>query len=526
MGESRDERDQREDRLRALRDLAHERTGTARSLDTEAHLAASMRARGRQAARERKGRRRWLWLAGSLLILVALATGAVVQMRPGVAGTAVTHGTGTQPQPYLYVFGSRTTTDALVCPQAVAWSPDSQRFAVLGALTCDHSNPAYGSGGTLAIFDAATHRQVSIQPLDTLVKQSGLPKSVTRNAQAMSNLVLFYSGLSWSPNGQQIALTYGAGTQQPSTASSGPGDVVGDPDINGLMLLPTGTTGSPQFFLQPEPRLSHPNGSLAPYDVPAWKISTGKEETLKVGPAFVYAWTATDTLRASVPVTLATAPASVAAPGPVGNPIGGTTFTLWQQGQSAVSDANCATPATPYPSYLMLSLDTGSGIWSPDGRVFIPGGVSISGRVDGLTPQPGAYTQGECFWAGTPDRFPVIPIRDAALRAVLKQTTEVNPPSFAWSQDGKHLAVTLTQMPSVTTTSGQQSTFLYALVNIYDCATGHLLASFDSRKMEPTTSDASTQYASLSWSPDGRHLLLLDQDSNSLAQVDSSLFGK
>lgn len=522
MGESHDQGEQREQRLRALRDLANEQAGTG----TMPQLAASDPSRGIVSARERGHRRRWRWLAGSLFVLVALVGGIAVKTHPSAANQVAP-----SPRPYLFAFGSHHVVGTLTCPQMVAWSPDSQRFAVVGALTCDQSNTTSGSGGVLAIFNAATHQQLANVDLDALIKQKGLPKSVTQNAQEVSGLVFFYSGLNWSPDGREIALAYAGGTQQPPQTPGDQGNIVGDPNVNGLLLLPTGATGSARFLMQPAPRLNPTNNALGPYALSAWNLTTGKEELLSMRPSLAYTWGADDSLQASQPLTSTTAPAPTVPTGPVGNPVGGTRFSLWQQASVGISDANCAesmgaasTPST-FPSYYDLSLNTGTGIWSPDGQVFMPYGLNVNGRLDAPVPPSALDVQGGCSSEGSPTQYPLLPMRDAGLRAALDHTTNADTSTLAWSADGARVAISYAQRPPMS--AGQQTVVPYAVVEVVDCASGKVLATFDSRKMEPATPGVTdAQYMSLSWSPDGRHLLLLDQYSESVVQIDAPLLGK
>jgi hypothetical protein len=218
---------------------------------------------------------------------------------------------------------------------------------------------------------------------------------------------------------------------------------------------------------------------------------------LNVTPALVYSWNEDGTL-APVPDTLL-APQPTAqmplAPGPIGNPDGGETFTSWQSGMLTAQSynsqdglVNVYTWSSTFPS------------WSPDGRYFIAA-IALSGRFQPLgfpTPSP------ELLASKQESHLPVFPVRDKGLQRVLTELR--NQPegasagvSLAWSVSGMVLAA-----------------FGADGINIdfFDCATGRLLA-----RLPNPGSTFAVDNGILGWSPDDRWLLMTSGEIINVASI-------
>jgi hypothetical protein len=276
-----------------------------------------------------------------------------------------------------------------------------------------------------------------------------------------------YWQVAWSPIGRRLALAFFfmVPTHQPPTGA-------------GLLLL-DGDGGHPHVLLQPQ--------ATAWSVAQEWDLVRGTP--LQVVPsassgafatALAYRWGAGGTL---VPDGILSQDRVLPAPprGPVGNPDGGTSFTLWQPG--AVFRAGAA------PASVLYGFGTGFSAWSPDGRylilglnpagVLVPVGQPPPSRQD-LDPHPSAP-------------LPFAPMRDSALQVASNEL--LNPFFVAWRPDGRVLAAYKSHRDQG---SGNG-------VVLYDCATGQRLATLP---LPMTPLSLAGIEASLRWSPDGSRLLL------------------
>jgi hypothetical protein len=192
---------------------------------------------------------------------------------------------------------------------------------------------------------------------------------------------------------------------------------------------------------------------------------------MPLSPALAYHWGANGTL---VPETLLTdtgVPVAPA-PGPVGNPIGDPSFTLWQPGSvnvTAMADSS-----------RLYSWSTILAAWSPDGRYLVDGMTLF-----GLLKPPGRrFPSSYTLILTRMDQVPLLPARDKALLKVVDTAT-----ALAWSPNGHVLAADH---------AGKS-------VDLYDCRTGDRLASL---ALHDKGVASSTAAILLRWSPDGSRLLV------------------
>ena len=105
----------------------------------------------------------------------------------------------------------------LACLQDAAWSPNAQQVAALGySDQCPNDDPSsynYQSG-VLQIYSAATGRLVhTLLPDATVLGLPGIPSPPSSVQPASANAdtskpVLDYTHVLWSPDGNQLALTF------------------------------------------------------------------------------------------------------------------------------------------------------------------------------------------------------------------------------------------------------------------------------------------------------------------------------
>jgi hypothetical protein len=143
----------------------------------------------------------------------------------------------------------------------------------------------------------------------------------------------------------------------------------------------------------------------------------------------------------------------------------------------------------------------------------------------GLAP-PSSPLPASCTSESLTSQLAQLPVRDVALKAVLRQlvapqivpsATTVNGPTtaeFTWSPDGKTMAVMLGGY-----LEGQPPSAPALLV--YDCATGKVLSSFTGHQilvmakvpLNVLYDTNSVSLQSMSWTADGQRLMLMGQSS-------------
>lgn len=474
------------------------------------HLEVSALAPGR--ARITVARRPWLRAAqaASVVIIVFGVLYALVLPHPTFSFLPA------PPLPIPTLF--RYAGQALTCPTAAAWSPDSEQFAVVDYVACDREYPFTSSEAVLAFYDIVRGANSlvphGVMVLDSLVIQRGLPASVRADAQEMRSLRLTYTSLGWSPDGKTLAITF-AGGSITAGAHGQPPALQGDPRINGLIVVSLTGTRTVRVYDQPVAQESTGERAGNPYPLVAWNTTTGQQEVLSVWESLAYRWTADDRLVASMPLLPPPTPPPAASLGRVGNPDGGASFTLWQVGYLHVGNPSCSSATGADLSYIDLGLETNGPIWSPDGAIYIPQGIYSGGRADAPTPGGARGPASECVLTGTLAELPLLPVRDAALRAVVARLTARSNVTLFWRPDGQR--VLLTEVP-VTIQQGSGAEYT---ATVYDCATGQVLATPNTPGSPVGLFGAPT----VEWSPDGQRVLLLGYGDAPLTVLDATVLG-
>ncbi len=358
--------------------------------------------------------------------------------------------------------------DGIACLADAAWSPDNHFIAVLGYQGCPKGKYVLG---LVNLYAARSKQLVSqFKPGDAILH--ALNKAVSTPLRRSSGKQpppdsaggdtappISYGHVIWSPDGQRLAVTFELAAHQPSA--------------HGVVLMSSDGEGA-QVLLQ------HQHSSTRMYT--KWdldQVASASSSALALKPlplAVAYHWGGNGTLVPDTLLTNATLPtAPPLPPGPVGNPDGSSTFTIWQPGLahpiSLVDSSNV---------YSMYTWGTDFAAWSPDGRYLIDG-IGVSGL---LQPPGQPFPSRKALVASVLDQAPLLPIHDAVLLSVITNAT-----ALAWSPNGRILAAY---------SSGN-------IVTLYDCANGHKLASW----LVPTTSPAPLAHAVvMRWSPDGAYLLL------------------
>lgn len=435
---------------------------------------------------------------GPIALAALLITGVAVWIRPTLPSPP-------RPLPHPDPLSLYADAAGLSCIHGAAWSPDSARIAMIGSSACNKDDEK------LVIFDARTGFHLSVLALYPPVIMKVVPPAVRQDPQALAQVIVDYSQPLWSPDGRSIAVSYFAF----QAASSNSGKWLG-------IVVVTVATGNMRVLVAPpvERLVSSPGASNVDA-IQRWDLAQGTAAGLSVLPALSYRWASDGSLTASdLVLTSPDASPPAARGGPVGNPIGGSSFTLWQSGSVVYGVAGgCRLGApTPYSSadYYLLALHTPA--WSPDGRYLLPS-VFAQGRLPlpppppGATPTPqnlGPPLAGSCSDYGPPSQWPLLPLRDAGLQAALLLVAISSQPfiTFTWRPDGQRLAVA-----PLETKNGTPA------LTIYDTRTGRVRAQFSADELVPFKAQGETPFSVMTWSPDGQRLLVVPSTPNAIAHV-------
>ncbi len=382
--------------------------------------------------------------------------------------------------------------NTLRCLADTAWSPDNQQIAVLGYGVYCPQPPGQSQyvPGLVNVYDGHSAKLLAHVHPDTAI-QSTLKKQFKQFAGKQASPAIYYRNVLWSPDGQYLAVLFGA--------VSSPDPNV--PRIDGVFLLEK--DGKQRVFLQQETPEESKFYSYVRWDlqqgvatlVPLFALNANSNEFTFPSGALSYHWGAGDVL---VPDTQ-TGNTSPSAPAlsPVGNPDGDSSFSTWQPGYifylTRSGNGSLYEPGV----YVWHTFFTA---WSPDGR-FLVEGLAGGARLE--VPGQKSLDPQALKDLGV-DKLHVLQVHNKALVQVLHTLSSLpningNPnggggPSInvSWRPDGRVLAMD---------NAGH--------VDIYDCATGRKLSS-----LAPSTPpDRLNGFQDvLRWSPDGTHLLLSSTD--------------
>lgn len=412
--------------------------------------------------------RQKLWRGAALALTLALVAAVIFGQQIGTLAANAWTAAFPRPQAALPT-----------CLVDGAWSPSGSRLAILGYEgACGKSGHL---AGVLSIYDGAGRlrlRRIALDPLLSPAEKT-LARAVNTDRIELGQII-------WFRGEQRLAITF---TLPPRS------DIGETTTQFGILLLdPAAQSPLPQVYFYEIP--NQPGGSYPLPDTGViWNLKSGQGLMFSGAASFEfwnnplplayqYGWTGAGDLVSHV---------SIAAGGQIahaiGNPQGDATFQIWQSGwltslqQSGLPDVVVDARVVWHTTFAAAS---------PDGEyVLAPLHIQapVSARLAGTAPQePGADY-----------KPPILLSRDPAfsqiVNAVAVNVGRANRPIVlvAWRPDGKAVATF--------NLNGDQK------VNIYDCATGRLLKSL----AEPHQPAQFTGVLSaLRWSPDGRHLLLLD----------------
>ena len=353
----------------------------------------------------------------------------------------------------------RSQSESITCPVDAAWSPDSRVIAVLGYQSACYQADATG---VLNLYDTHARQLVARLHPDAAIMQAldrsgSLPPKPALSMHA-DPIPITYVHVLWSPDGKLLACTFNTIATQPPDN----GVVLMNRDGGHAQVLLQQQSATAPFYAEWDFVRSRP----VPFTPPPSAFSL-----MPLSPALAYRWGTNGTL---VPQTLLTPTGVPAAPppGPVGNPDGDLSFTLWQPGSvhsTAMADSS-----------RLSTWSTVLAAWSPNGRYLVDG-ITLFGL---LKPPGQHFPSAATLILTRMNQVPLLPLRDRALLKAVDTATVV-----AWSPKGRVLAA---YHPGTR-------------VHLYDCRTGDELASL---VLHERGAALATTPILLRWSPDGSRLLV------------------
>lgn len=395
------------------------------------------------------------------------------------------------------------------CIQALAWAPDGAHVAAWSPPCGPNPVALFGS---IAVYDTFTGRATAQVSLDGAAA-TPIPGSERSSFTSWS--------LIWSPDGQQIALVYNAARYEPTAT------------VNeaGLMLV-RWATGTVRAYTAPgvnplnaaPPPMPGDVTSLTAIPVLRWDVRTGAAQRANVPDALGYTWRDGALLPdPALPSPASTAPTN-APTGPIGNPVGGAHFTMWQSGQAGYVTTCTEAACCPVTGFYVATYGTPAA-WSPDGRYLVAAPnqpLGATARIPfaraGLAELPGG-----CASAHLAQALASVPLHDAAEASAIKLLPRPTPTpdailtqlptlTLSWSPDGRRLAAWALPADEGTTAQTAQT----PVVRLYDCATGQPAGAITADRftqlvpLNERGDDQQVNVTSVLWSPDGQRLLALD----------------
>ncbi len=460
---------------------------TVTSLRTDDRLPGGLR-RGRF----------WYRVIGAALLAALALAGTVLWLHPSLPGSAI----ASHPARIADPLTMDANSAHIPCVDGGAWSPDSRSFVLAGNARCITGGLQYDE--TVAVFDARTGAERAHALIQWIVMQRVLPPP---GRGTWSGAEVGFGQPLWAPDSRRIVVPFETGIPGALATAGGPtnardGIVMLDSGLNAMQILPGLDHRTVQLG----------GGNFGPKTVERWDLSTGTASAMTLPMGLVYAWSPDGTLTSpGIPPQSTEATVQKGAAGPIGNPMGGISFTMWQRGTVHFADGSgCEQPASnPAPDYYMAFLYTSA--WSPDSR-YLMLELSANGELPiapPAPPTPGPLGASGCTNFGGASQWPQLPVRDAGMGAALG-LIEGNIQSsieLTWSPDGRRVAVE----------PGDVSNGAPALV-IYDCAGGRELKRWSRIDIVPTQASGEP-FSAMAWSPDGTRLLLMEFGGDPIIHV-------
>lgn len=385
----------------------------------------------------------------------------------------------------------------LTQPDDTSYSPDGSHIAMLGVYTPCAPTPHQLSpcGHGLAILNSVTGDLERLSPIESLL-------GLSRAGAAQNGPFLYLDGVGWTPDSAWYGMIYSVfGDPIPSSPD--------DLQDSGLLLINPATGGS--ALVRGDSGYFSTLGGLVA-DHPIW--DTTRQTQLPAAPlipSLLYSWTNSSAPQAMEPphTPITHLPANVGAFAPVGNPDGGSPFTVWQPGVligpgSAGLSGQRGAFVTTFPAWSSVGQRVG---------VFTAGvSLPVPPRAFGIASAPASVGAPHVPY---PDTLLEIPPRDLALTAVQNEIGAYGWAQVAWSPDGSKLA-------SINCYARQG-----ASLEIRDTLSGKVIgsANLTLSQRDPGCRDLAqvaemdaypTSNLTIAWAPDGHQLILADRAAATL----------
>ena len=438
--------------------------------ETTRKVAASRGFAALIAGERRAGRRRGVIVGVSLGLLVVIVVGAIFGAR-----AYLTRRAAAQPKPVLRL--DPLGQSNLGCLQSLVWSPDGSELAALGALqgNCGGASPDAPTDA-IAIYSVSSGKLITLLKPDlTIFDSAAVKQFAATNNETAQPMNVYLQGLTWTHDQQALVMTYSVIIQLPEGQSGA------TPGMFGVLRLGLRNAALTKLWANP---LSNTitNGAL-----PRWDLTTGDLSHVPqwTGSSTSYMWFEGGQI----------APTGTDSGKPIGSPDTGQMFSIWQAGvlqQSTFSDLpNSAPQEVVWGSQF--------AVLSPDDRYYFPY-FPAYGVLVPPSPKP-LHAQVQ-----------QIEPRDGALLDLAK-TLVATPPTrgqpaqvlVTWRPDGQLLASTTMYNPGSNPNTSATPQFT---VTLHDTSSGKVIA-----RLTPNFNGFQNGQAGqemLSWSPDGKHLALVD----------------
>lgn len=444
--------------------------------------------------------------AGLAAILIR---GLVVTLIAAVAlaALAASHSAPPPPPSQSYVAAASATTRlsapglliaaatsaGVECISGVAFSPTGTHVGVVGTTNPCDTPPGETSAHRLVVYDAVYGEALATVGLDDLLR--------AQLADAENRLIgsIRFAGLGWNSSGTRFAVAFAAIDRHTDVTLD---DVV----CSGLLVVDV--DGGAQALIRGDAGLLD-SGADGYSGLPGWNLKAAEPTSAFIPePGLVYAWQRADSPQPIVALghdPIATLPVIAGPRYPVGDPVGGATFTIWQPGVLFGPASAPQSAGSGHGAFI-----THFASWSPDGDqlAFMVAGVA-------LAPPPRAHLPAiqpvAAPYVAVPPSLFLVPPRDPALVEVQREIGPGGWAVVAWNPSGSLLA-------SINCADSAPK------LELRDTGTGAMVDGVplsaggsgpicgSSRQGEPLGAYA-TPNPSLVWSPDGARLLLADQAS-------------
>jgi WD40 repeat protein len=411
-----------------------------------------------------------------LVILLGLARGLAAHFLTRSLPRAVVSTPGPpEIRPSVHIFPQQI---GFACVMDAMWSPDSKQIALLGyQRDCPQNDQMY-MPGLVTVYDAYSGKLLERLSPDNAILHA-LRGSYPGEYTAA---VIYYNAILWSPDGQLLTLLFSVIDGSDVNASRFDGMLLTDVDSGHTQVLLQRDKTSTFHYVEWDLEYA----KLVP-TVPAPSTAPLFPFLITVSPAYTYSWGKDGALIPQTWLTNSVLP-SILLPGPVGNPIGDSSFTIWQPGrvEYTTQTENGSTQAVG-----IMSWDTVFAAWSPDSRY-----LAYPIVMAGLLEPSNEYGFAQMLKRLQLDPVPLLAVRDTAMQHILESLPKVNPIESAmvsWRFDGRVLAAYSSDVVTL---------------GLYDCTTGKELASLQIPKIYRGPLSGSSW---MRWSPDGSRLFLLDR---------------